>query len=229
MEPTGEIRGTVLSGEDGTPLPGVFLGLSPGDRSTVTDAEGQYAFSDLAVGVSYQLTARRDDYADLTTTLELAEEDNPLTIDLSMPPFSRINPPVGDLRVWTDVTNGFGLDDPSMTFRLRLENLGMEALTEVTINDSITAGWDGYQLKLEDFSIDREAFPDAQLEIAANGRSFMVSIDELVPTTSLVELLRFTVPTPSEPSVYCNLVEGTATGEGSVMRHDDSSCLAGGI
>lgn len=231
-ESTGrvDVQGIVRSGADGSPVQGVLIELDPGDRSTMTDASGRYAFTDLEANASYLLKATAENFASVSSMIELGDSGGAVIANLTLPPFSRIETPIGGLRIWANAIDGFALDDPSITFQLEIENRGSQALTEIAIHDSLGERADGYRLALDDFVVNQQAFPSARIELGPDGRSFEVRIDELPPMTTIVELLHFTIPTPPAAGVYCNIVRGTATANGGdAIGHEDSSCLAGGI
>lgn len=71
----GAIEGVVVS-EAIVPLAGVHLGLQPGARNATTDAQGRFAFADLAPG-AYTVTAHVGGYADAQAAVQVAAGDAP--------------------------------------------------------------------------------------------------------------------------------------------------------
>ncbi len=77
-----EILGTIVTSDDGRPLPGVFIFLTPGDHSATTGANGGFEFSGLQPG-NYQLRATAPSFKDLRQTIVI-EAGKVVHLDLKM-------------------------------------------------------------------------------------------------------------------------------------------------
>jgi TonB-dependent receptor len=84
---SGEIVGSVLDGDDGSPLDGVKITLTRPDGSgltKVTRADGTYEFKDLPKG-DYQLRFEKDGYKESRIATFAVDPDKPMRSDLRMP------------------------------------------------------------------------------------------------------------------------------------------------
>ncbi|MCI0445982.1 TonB-dependent receptor, partial [bacterium] len=71
-----------ISDDDGRPLPGVLVFLSPGNQSATTGADGTFVFSNLQPG-QYQLKASASGFKDVRQSITV-EADKPTTVELKM-------------------------------------------------------------------------------------------------------------------------------------------------
>lgn len=81
----GAIRGTVVYGPSGEPVPGASVVLLAGDRpSTVTDEQGRYALSDIPAG-AWTIQARSPGLLDSEPVDGVVTGEGPGTADLAIP------------------------------------------------------------------------------------------------------------------------------------------------
>lgn len=218
------IEGVVLAADTKAPLAGATVSIEPGARSVITGADGRFAFDfDAPRASALTLTVEKSGYSRVRVDVPPSASS---TLDVELPPFDRIETPDHGFRVWTVWVEG-GLDVPSLTWALEVENREAARMGPVTIEGAVDP-WIRGRLTEDSFSLREEVVGEIDLQIGEDGYSYTARLDGLDPTGSPVEILELTV-SPDPDRITCHLVEADSEAGGETLENKDSSCLAPAI
>ncbi|MBW3660638.1 MAG: carboxypeptidase-like regulatory domain-containing protein [Gemmatimonadetes bacterium] len=216
------IQGRILDANTRESISAATVLIEPGSVSVTTGVDGRFAFALQAPRQeTFTLTVEKSGYSRVQVALPPSTPSTSLEIEL--PPFDRIEQPDHGFRVWAQVVDG-GLEQPTITWRVEVENREATTLRPV----SITGRIDPFPGRLteDSFELHQEISGEIDLEIGEDGRSFTATFDFVPPMFPSIEILDLTIVSPGPDTIICHLVEATAGMNGTNLEHDDSSCLA---
>jgi hypothetical protein len=218
----GSISGTVLAHADGSPIVGLSVTIVPGGQATVTNALGQFAFADLVAG-SYTVLISGEGFKRVSSAVTLSTSRMEADLDLFLSPPV---PPSGEERldIRKTITQGRLGKGETLTYVVELLILPGEPISNVTVRDTLDLIF-GPRVTEERVQLNLSAFPDANLDVSANGRSFEVLLGTVNPTGGFVAVLTLTIPSPLADDLYCNTAIVTAGVVGEINPEDHTMCI----
>ena len=118
---------------------------------------------------------------------------------------------------------------------VEVANLGSATLTSVVIHDTLDAGL--LPIAATDIEVNTTLFPSATVAVAADGKTFSVTLGSLAPTAGIAAgtcqglgdgfCLAYTVSAvlPDVAGVFCNRVTARGTNAGGTLIETDISCV----
>lgn len=210
VSPTGRIAGVVVEVGSEAPVAGATVEMQPGARVTETDSEGRFAFDGLVVPGDYLLTITSPDHVTVSVPVTLSEAEPEPEIRLPLPPRPVPDPdPAPDddseaIRALGWVVQGAFGPGETMTWEVVLaapEGNERAIVLRDTLDPAFGAVVDAGSIEL-----DRNRFPDAEIEIHDDRRSFTVRLGPVSTDGELERVLLLTVPSPPVVGTVCNTV-----------------------
>lgn len=218
----GSISGTVLTQTDGRPIVGLSVTITPGGRATVTNALGQFTIADLEAD-SYTVLVSGDGFGSVSSAVTLSASRMEADLDLFLSP---LGPPPGEERldIRKTITQGTLGEGETLTYVVELLVLPGESVSNVTVRDTLDSVF-GPRFTEDRVQLNLSAFPDANFDVSANGRSLEVVLGTVNPTEGFVPVFTLTIPSPPADDLYCNTAIVTAGAEGEINPEDHTMCI----
>lgn len=219
----------LVTGVDEQPLAGALVSLSPGGRTTVTDATGRYRFEMASVGEAFpefSVRIEREGYE--TVVLGVVVGINGTAVaDVTLHAVPEPPPPgpepSGGIAVDSFSADAVGCIAPGtiVDYTVTIANGGPGPSPAIVLHDTLDTTF-GRALTEADVIVDRQNFPDAVVSLDPGGRSFRVELGSL-PVTSATEVYTVRLPVGPAVGVHCNRVSAVDP-EGGVLS-DVTSCV----
>ncbi|HUP21110.1 MAG TPA: carboxypeptidase-like regulatory domain-containing protein [Gemmatimonadota bacterium] len=226
----GRITGTVVRASDGTPLPTAQVRAIPGSHEATIDPAGGFVLTLPSPGepVRYTVIASHPLLGETRVEVTLGPERPTATVELRLgtaaPEDPADPPPAPTLEVQAGVEVGVipcvEIGEP-LTYTAAVRNSGSEAVEDVTLAGELTPP-ELFQRRLApgDVVVDRARFPDARVELDADGFTFTVELGRLEPSEDPVPVYSVSLPSAANLGIWCHRVMADGG------RVEDMACFA---
>jgi hypothetical protein len=218
-----------VTAADGSPVPGASVALEALAMTTVTDDAGRFSFTIASAGegISHYVVEVRGEGFRTASLHVVVAPGGTARLDVTLQSIPTDADPDPEPELSGIVVTSYSEDavlciapGVELSYTVRIANEGASPVEGIVLHDTLGTEF-ARNLSPPDIAVDRSAFPEAEVVLNPDGRSFRIQLGS-VPPMEAAEVYTVTLPA-TVGGVYCNRV--SAVGANGHTLSSDIGCL----